>query len=68
MVIVRQERAQRHFLVHLERPRSLGSGQVSKIPDLAREIGVSAATIYTWKSKCGGMDVSDAQEAEGAGG
>jgi len=32
-----------------------------KVPDLAREIGVSAATIYTWKSKYGGMDVSDAR-------
>ena len=30
-----------------------------KVPELAREIGVSAATIYTWKSKYGGMDVSD---------
>ena len=32
-----------------------------KVPELAREIGVSAATIYTWKSKYGGMDVSEAQ-------
>ena len=32
-----------------------------KVPELAREIGVSAATIYTWKSRFGGMDVSDAQ-------
>ena len=30
-----------------------------KVPELAREIGVSAAAIYTWKSKYGGMDVSD---------
>src|SRR5450631_2484391 len=36
-----------------------------KVPDLAREIGVSAATIYTWKSKFGGMDVSDAQKLKG---
>ena len=33
-----------------------------KVPELAREIGVSEATIYTWKSKYGGMDVSDAQK------
>jgi putative transposase len=26
-----------------------------KVPELAREIGVSDATIYTWKSKFGGM-------------
>ena len=36
-----------------------------KVPDLAREIGVSDATIYTWKSKYGGMDVSDAQKLRG---
>ena len=29
--------------------------------ELAREMGVSEATIYTWKSKYGGMDVSEAQ-------
>jgi putative transposase len=32
-----------------------------KVPDLAREHGISEATIYTWKSKYGGMDVSEAQ-------
>jgi putative transposase len=32
-----------------------------KVPDLAREIGVSEATIYTWKSKYGGMEVNEAQ-------
>jgi putative transposase len=32
-----------------------------KVADLAREIGVSEATIYTWKSKYGGMDVNEAQ-------
>ena len=36
-----------------------------KVPELAREIGVSAATIYTWKSKYGGMDVSEAQKLKG---
>jgi len=38
-----------------------------KIPELAREIGVSEATIYTWKSKYGGMDVNEAQRLEGLG-
>ena len=33
-----------------------------KVPELAREIGVSEATIYTWKSEYGGMEVSDAQK------
>ena len=32
-----------------------------KVPELAREHGVSEATIYTWKSKYGGMDVNEAQ-------
>lgn len=32
-----------------------------KVADLSREIGVSEATIYTWKSKYGGMDVNEAQ-------
>lgn len=32
-----------------------------KVQELARELGASEATIYTWKSKYGGMDVSEAQ-------
>ena len=32
-----------------------------KTADLCREHGISAATFYSWKSKFGGMDVSDAQ-------
>ena len=31
------------------------------VEDVAREVGVSAATIYVWKSKFGGMDASEAQ-------
>jgi putative transposase len=31
------------------------------VDDVARECGVSQATMYTWKSKFGGMDVSEAQ-------
>jgi putative transposase len=27
--------------------------------DVAREYGVRAATIYSWKAKCGGMDASE---------
>lgn len=30
-----------------------------KVPELAREIGVTEATIHNWKSKYGGVDVSD---------
>jgi putative transposase len=32
-----------------------------KVQELAREMGISEATIYTWRSKYGGMDVSEAQ-------
>jgi putative transposase len=32
-----------------------------KVTELAREHGVSEATIYTWKSKYGGLEVSEAQ-------
>src|SRR5260370_41589666 len=35
-----------------------------KAEDVAREIGVSKHTIYAWKAKYGGMDVSEAQEAK----
>jgi putative transposase len=32
-----------------------------KVAELARETGVSEATLYAWKSKYGGMEVSDAR-------
>ena len=35
-----------------------------KVEDVAREFGVSKHTIYAWKAKYGGMDVSEAQEAK----
>ena len=28
------------------------------VPDLCRELGVSVATFYKWRSKYGGMDAS----------
>lgn len=28
------------------------------VPALCRELGISSATFYTWRSKFGGMDVS----------
>lgn len=33
----------------------------AKTGDLARKHGVSEATLYNWKAKYGGMDVSDAR-------
>ena len=32
-----------------------------EVPELARELGVSEATLYTWKSKYGGMEVNEAR-------
>jgi putative transposase len=32
-----------------------------KTGDLARKNGISEATLYNWKAKFGGMDVSDAK-------
>ena len=32
----------------------------TKVAELAREHGISEATIYTWKSKYGGMEVNEA--------
>ena len=34
-------------------------------PDLWRKHGISDATFYTWRSKYGGMDVSDARRLKG---
>ena len=33
----------------------------AKTSDLARKHGISEATLYTWKAKYGGMDVSEAR-------
>jgi putative transposase len=32
-----------------------------KIGDLSREVNISEATIYKWKNKFGGMEISDAK-------
>ncbi len=28
------------------------------VPELCRELGISSATFYKWRAKCGGMDTS----------
>ena len=33
----------------------------AKTADLARKYGISEATLYNWKAKYGGMDVSEAR-------
>ena len=32
-----------------------------KVREIARELGVTEATLYAWKSKYGGMEVSEAR-------
>ena len=39
----------------------------AKTADLARKHGISEATLYNWKAKYGGMDVSDAKRLRCAG-
>ena len=34
------------------------------VDDVAREYGVSKHTIYAWKAKYGGMEVSEAEEVK----
>ena len=34
------------------------------VEDVARDVGVSKHTIYGWKAKYGGMEVSQAQEVK----
>src|SRR4249919_1682243 len=33
----------------------------AKAAELARKHGISEATLYNWKAKCGGIDVSEAK-------
>lgn len=33
----------------------------AKAADLCRKHGISEATFYNWKAKCGGMEVSEAK-------
>jgi putative transposase len=35
-----------------------------KVEDVAREVGMSKHTIYGWKAKYGGMDVSEVHEVK----
>ena len=39
----------------------------TKTADLCGKHGISNATFYNWKAKCGGLDVSEARLDEGAG-
>ena len=36
--------------------------------EVCRRHGISSATLYKWKSKYGGLEISDAKPPQGAGG
>ena len=38
------------------------AGLRAKVGDTCRKHGISDATLYTWRSKYGGMEVSDARK------
>jgi len=42
-------------------PRDIQSARAQIPSTLARKHGISEATLYNWKAKYGGMDVSDAK-------
>ena len=45
--------------------KQLESGRSAK--ELARELGVTDQTLYNWKSKYSGMEVSDAKRLRAGG-
>ena len=38
-----------------------------KAADLARKYGIAEATLYNWKAKYGGLDVSEAKRLKAVG-
>ncbi len=60
---VQQQNERQQRTNEIERDKK--AHQVQKqAEDVAREVGVSKHTLYAWKAKYGGMDVSQAQEAK----
>jgi putative transposase len=39
----------------------------AKLAELCRKHGMSEATLYNWKNKFGGMDISDARRLKALG-
>ena len=54
---MKQKRFTEEQIITVLREHAAGA----KAADLARKHGVSEATLYNWKAKYGGMDVSDAK-------
>ena len=54
---MKRERFAEEQIIAILREHDAGA----KAADLARKHGISEATLYNWKAKYGGMDVSDAK-------
>ena len=54
---MKRSRFSEEQIISILREREAGA----KTADVARRHGISEATLYNWKSKFGGMDVSDAK-------
>ena len=54
---VKRKRFSEEQIIGVLKEHELGA----KTADLCRKHGISEATFYNWKSKFGGMDVSDAK-------
>jgi putative transposase len=56
-VVIKRRRFNEEQIVEILKEHEAGP----KVAELAREHGVSEATLYGWKSKYGGMEVGEAQ-------
>lgn len=54
---MKKERFTEKRIIGILREQDAGA----KVADLARKYAVSEATLYNWKAKFGGMDVSEAK-------
>jgi putative transposase len=57
---MKRKRFTEEQIIGVLREHELGT----KTADLCRKHGISEATFYNWKSKFGGLDISEARAAE----
>ena len=58
---MKRKRFREEQIIGILKEHDLGA----KTADLCRKHGISEATFYNWKSKFGGMDVSEAKRLKG---